>query len=131
MAIRMNARPDEVQEAIGFRDEQWHRFYWITKVEAKQLLKDHPEWGSYTSFPASDRISLLDRMNTALSIEGIPPITANVLKWRMSNLVREFRRREARLATQPSAPAEPQNPPPTLGEGERMRRLAYDPVRDQ
>jgi hypothetical protein len=27
MSIKMNDRPDDLKAALGYRDEQWHRFY--------------------------------------------------------------------------------------------------------
>ncbi|KAF2272168.1 uncharacterized protein EI97DRAFT_406756 [Westerdykella ornata] len=94
--IKTHARADEVQEALGYRDEQWHWFYWLTREEAKKLITLHPDCPTYTSFPPREQIQLLERLNATLSNEGIPPITSQVLKWRMSTLIRDLKKRQQR-----------------------------------
>jgi hypothetical protein len=65
----------------------------ITRSEAKTLLQEHP-WESYTQFPADVRSDLLIRVNASLSAETIPVITARTLRWRMSILVRDFKKKK-------------------------------------
>jgi hypothetical protein len=109
MAFLMGARPDEVQDAIGYTDDQWHRFYvslfnligrrlgvdgaqMVTRNEAKTLLNQHA-WRSYTEIPANERTILLKRVNDTLSAEDIPEVSAKALRWRMTNLIRDFKKK--------------------------------------
>ncbi|KAF2679535.1 hypothetical protein K458DRAFT_346456 [Lentithecium fluviatile CBS 122367] len=119
MDVKMNDRPDKVKAALGYRDEQWHRFYWLTKEEARSLITAHPECLTYASFSATERIQLLDRLNAALAADGIPIINATVLKWRMTSLVREMRRKPVLPKDVSPSPQPPE-----------ASKAPFDPVRD-
>ncbi|KAF2748986.1 hypothetical protein M011DRAFT_399317 [Sporormia fimetaria CBS 119925] len=91
--IRVNATVNEARTAAGHNKEQWDRFYFITKDEAKQLSETHPLWTRWILIPANEKDIMLQRINGRLSAEGIAPVDMNILKWRMSQLLRDIQRK--------------------------------------
>ncbi|KAF2244122.1 hypothetical protein BU26DRAFT_522831 [Trematosphaeria pertusa] len=120
MAIKLGDTPLAVREAIGFDDAQWHRFYWLTKEEAQKLLRDHPKWATYEDVSTSECAGLLARINETLAKDHIPTITEDVLRWRMTRVIRERRRSQAAGGITGSAQSQP-----SVGGTQ-----PYDPVRD-
>ncbi|KAK7183828.1 hypothetical protein PSPO01_10164 [Paraphaeosphaeria sporulosa] len=95
MSIRINATVNEARAAAGHSKEQWDRFYFITKDEAKQLSEAHPDWTRWILIPANEKDMMLQRINGRLTAEGIPPVEMIILKWRVSQLLRDIQRKYA------------------------------------
>jgi hypothetical protein len=109
MSIRINATVSEARAAAGHSKEQWDRFYvsggglegcrqanrheFITKDEAKQLSEAHPDWMRWILIPANEKESMLQRINGRLTAEGIPAVEMIILKWRVSQLLRDIQRK--------------------------------------
>ncbi|KAF1951099.1 hypothetical protein CC80DRAFT_425403 [Byssothecium circinans] len=99
MSIRINATVSEARAAAGHSKEQWDRFYFITKDEAKQLSEAHPEWTRWILIPANEKEAMLQRINGRLTAEGIPAVEMIILKWRVSQLLRDIQRKYGTLRT--------------------------------
>ncbi|KAH7556553.1 hypothetical protein BM1_05987 [Bipolaris maydis] len=97
MSIRINATVQEARTAANHSQEQWDRFYFITKDEARQLAEAHPDWKRWILIPANEKEQMLERINARLSAEGIPPVEMIILKWRVSQLLRDIQRKYANL----------------------------------
>lgn len=142
MSIRINATVNEARAAAGHSKEQWDRFYFITKDEAKQLSEAHSDWTRWILIPANEKDLMLQRINGRLTAEGIPEVEMIILKWRVSQLLRDIQRKYAEgsmisgmrpdnfgsqaqveRSTQPS-------PSPQRSESSTSETRAYDPVRD-
>ncbi|PVH94342.1 hypothetical protein DM02DRAFT_539663 [Periconia macrospinosa] len=95
MSIRINATVSEARAASGHSKEQWDRFYFITKDEAKQLSEAHPDWTRWILIPANEKELMLQRINGRLIAEGIPAVEMIILKWRVSQLLRDIQRKYA------------------------------------
>ncbi|KAI4632214.1 uncharacterized protein J4E87_001686 [Alternaria ethzedia] len=95
MSIRINATVQEARTAANHSQEQWDRFYFITKDEARQLAEAHPDWKRWILIPANEKEQMLERINARLSAEGIPPVEMIILKWRVSQLLRDIQRKYA------------------------------------
>jgi len=93
MSIRINATVNEARAAAGHNREQWDRFYYITKDEAKMLADAHEEWTRWILIPSDEKHRLLERINSRLQAEGIPPVEMIILKWRVSQLLRDIQRK--------------------------------------
>ncbi|RYO34983.1 hypothetical protein AA0113_g9152 [Alternaria arborescens] len=93
MSIRINATVQEARTAANHSQEQWDRFYFITKDEARQLAEAHPDWKRWILIPANEKEQMLERINTRLRAEGIPPVEMIILKWRVSQLLRDIQRK--------------------------------------
>ncbi|KAF2131008.1 hypothetical protein P153DRAFT_287098 [Dothidotthia symphoricarpi CBS 119687] len=93
MSIRINATVHEARTAAGHSREQWDRFYFITKDEAKQLSEAHPDWTRWILIPANEKEQMLERINDRLRAEGIPAVEMIILKWRVSQLLRDIQRK--------------------------------------
>ncbi|EOA90586.1 hypothetical protein ACJQWK_11639 [Exserohilum turcicum] len=93
MSIRINATVQEARTAANHSQEQWDRFYFITKDEARQLAEAHPDWKRWILIPANEKEQMLDRINARLRAEGIPPVEMIILKWRVSQLLRDIQRK--------------------------------------
>ncbi|KZM18675.1 hypothetical protein ST47_g9987 [Ascochyta rabiei] len=93
MSIRINATVNEARAAAGHNREQWDRFYFITKDEAKRLAEAHEEWTRWILIPANEKEQMLERINCRLQAEGIPPVEMIILKWRVSQLLRDIQRK--------------------------------------
>ncbi|KAF9698552.1 hypothetical protein EKO04_003848 [Ascochyta lentis] len=89
MSIRINATVNEARAAAGHNREQWDRFY----DEAKQLADAHEEWTRWILIPANEKEQMLERINSRLQAEGIPPVEMIILKWRVSQLLRDIQRK--------------------------------------
>ncbi|UPX16245.1 uncharacterized protein EKO05_0006656 [Ascochyta rabiei] len=147
MSIRINATVNEARAAAGHNREQWDRFYFITKDEAKRLAEAHEEWARWILIPANEKEQMLERINCRLQAEGIPPVEMIILKWRVSQLLRDIQRkytegsmtkgmqgslsgsamqvqtRSADSSTQPSSS-------PQRSEYSPSETRPYDPIRD-
>ncbi|KAF2116490.1 hypothetical protein BDV96DRAFT_491255 [Lophiotrema nucula] len=147
MSIRINATVNEARAAAGHNKEQWDRFYFITKDEAKQLSEAHPDWTRWILIPANEKDTMLGRINGRLVAEGIPAVEMIILKWRMSQLLRDIQRKYAEGSmlvgmvgsttgspTQSAAqPASSVQTSPTASRSEQSpsdTRPPYDPIRD-
>ncbi|KAF2689201.1 hypothetical protein K458DRAFT_357780 [Lentithecium fluviatile CBS 122367] len=151
MSIRINATVSEARAAAGHSKEQWDRFYFITKDEAKQLSEAHPDWMRWILIPANEKESMLQRINSRLTAEGIPAVEMIILKWRVSQLLRDIGRKYAnyidRLAegsmlsgmgsntgtpTQTQAPesSSQQSQSPQRSESSPSDTRPFDPIRD-
>ncbi|KAF2201700.1 hypothetical protein GQ43DRAFT_440366 [Delitschia confertaspora ATCC 74209] len=95
MSIRINATVNEARAAAGHNKEQWDRFYFITKDEAKRLSEAHPDWTRWILIPANEKEIMLERINERLLAEDIPAVEMIILKWRMSQLLRDIQRKYA------------------------------------
>ncbi|EFQ96205.1 hypothetical protein PTT_02317 [Pyrenophora teres f. teres 0-1] len=95
MSIRINATVQEARTAANHSQEQWDRFYFITKDEARQLAEAHPDWKRWILIPANEKEQMLERINARLRAEGIPPVEMIILKWRVSQLLRDIQRKYA------------------------------------
>ncbi|CAA9960071.1 hypothetical protein PTMSG1_03477 [Pyrenophora teres f. maculata] len=93
MSIRINATVQEARTAANHSQEQWDRFYFITKDEARQLAEAHPDWKRWILIPANEKEQMLERINARLRAEGIPPVEMIILKWRVSQLLRDIQRK--------------------------------------
>ncbi|KAF1359050.1 hypothetical protein EJ07DRAFT_122009 [Lizonia empirigonia] len=93
MSIRINATVNEARAAAGHNREQWDRFYFITKDEAKQLADAHEDWTRWILIPSNEKEQMLARINGRLQAEGIPPVEMIILKWRVSQLLRDIQRK--------------------------------------
>ncbi|OAL50134.1 hypothetical protein IQ07DRAFT_510304 [Pyrenochaeta sp. DS3sAY3a] len=93
MSIRINATVQEARSAAGHSQEQWDRFYFITKDEARQLAEAHTDWKRWILIPANEKEQMLERINGRLRAEGIPPVEMIILKWRVSQLLRDIQRK--------------------------------------
>ncbi|PVH91145.1 hypothetical protein DM02DRAFT_577260 [Periconia macrospinosa] len=93
MSIRINATVSEARAASGHSKEQWDRFYFITKDEAKQLSEAHPDWKKWILIPANKQELMLQRINGRLIAEGIPAVEMIILRWRVSQLLRDIQRK--------------------------------------
>ncbi|KNG50009.1 hypothetical protein TW65_02928 [Stemphylium lycopersici] len=87
MSIRINATVQEARTAANHSQEQWDRFY------ARQLAEARPEWKRWILIPANEKEQMLDRINARLRAEGIPPVEMIILKWRVSQLLRDIQRK--------------------------------------
>lgn len=65
----------------------------ITKDEAKQLSEAHPDWTRWILIPANEKDLMLQRINGRLAAEGIPEVEMIILKWRVSQLLRDIQRK--------------------------------------
>ncbi|KAF1977780.1 hypothetical protein BU23DRAFT_577755 [Bimuria novae-zelandiae CBS 107.79] len=140
MSIRINATVNEARAAAGHSKEQWDRFYFITKDEAKQLSEAHPDWTRWIHIPANEKDLLLQRINGRLTAEGIPEVEMIILKWRVSQLLRDIQRKYAEgsmisgmavTGSQPQAEGSTQqSQSPQRSESSPSETRAYDPVRD-
>ncbi|KAH9875251.1 hypothetical protein J1614_004742 [Plenodomus biglobosus] len=93
MSIRINATVQEARTAANHSQEQWDRFYFITKDEARQLAEAHPDWKRWILIPANEKEQMLERINARLRAEGIPAVEMIILKWRVSQLLRDIQRK--------------------------------------
>ncbi|KAF1831552.1 hypothetical protein BDW02DRAFT_44859 [Decorospora gaudefroyi] len=93
MSIRINATVQEARTAANHSQEQWDRFYFITKDESRQLAEAHPDWKRWILIPANEKEQMLERINARLRAEGIPPVEMIILKWRVSQLLRDIQRK--------------------------------------
>lgn len=110
MTMRINATVQEARDAAGHTKEQWDRFYvssacsprmlrlanstkFITKDEAKQLSEAHKDWSRWILIPANEKEQMLERINGRLRAEGIRPVEMIILKWRVSQLLRDIQRK--------------------------------------
>ncbi|KAL6703300.1 hypothetical protein ACN47E_010007 [Coniothyrium glycines] len=93
MSIRINATVQEARTAANHSQEQWDRFYFITKDEARQLAEAHPDWKRWIYIPADQKEFMLERINARLRAEGIPAVEMIILKWRVSQLLRDIQRK--------------------------------------
>ncbi|KAF1929358.1 uncharacterized protein M421DRAFT_61389 [Didymella exigua CBS 183.55] len=93
MSIRINATVNEARAAAGHKREQWNRFYHLTKDETRQLADTHPDWTRWILIPSDEKERLLERVNGLLQAEGIPPVEMIILKWRVSQLLRDIQRK--------------------------------------
>ncbi|KAF2017341.1 hypothetical protein BU24DRAFT_148777 [Aaosphaeria arxii CBS 175.79] len=150
MSIRINATVNEARAAAGHYKEQWDRFYFITKDEAKQLSEAHPDWTRWILIPANEKEMMLRRINARLVSEGIPAVEMIILKWRMSQLLRDIQRKypegiigakvggmspsntgsQTHLDTQPEANLQQQSSTPQSPDLSPSSSRAYDPIRD-
>jgi hypothetical protein len=137
MSIRINATVNEARAAAGHNKEQWDRFYFITKDEAKRLSEAHPDWQRWILIPANEKELMLERINDRLIAEDIPAVEMIILKWRMSQLLRDIQRKYAEGSmllglgggsnvgsqTQLDTSPQPEQQTPT-------ETKPYDPIRD-
>lgn len=150
MSIRINATVQEARSAAGHSQEQWDRFYFITKDEARQLAEAHTDWKRWILIPANEKEQMLERINGRLRAEGIPPVEMIILKWRVSQLLRDIQRKyeagsmlqEMRSTNQGSASptqvqtaqAQPEtrlsSSSPQRSEYSPSENRPYDPIRD-
>lgn len=79
----------------------------ITKDEAKQLSEAHADWTRWILIPANEKDTMLERINSRLVAEGIPAVEMIILKWRMSQLLRDIQRKYGMLCAHPSFHADP------------------------
>jgi hypothetical protein len=145
MSIRINATVNEARAAAGHNKEQWDRFYFITKDEAKQLSEAHPNWTRWILIPANEKDTMLERINGRLGAEGIPAVEMIILKWRMSQLLRDIQRKytegsmlvgiggSSATHTQNHSPQEASlqhSPSSQRSENSPTEARPYDPIRD-
>ncbi|KAF1996192.1 hypothetical protein P154DRAFT_525768 [Amniculicola lignicola CBS 123094] len=146
MSIRINATVMEARKAAGHNKEQWDRFYFITKDEAKRLSEAHPEWTKWIEIHANVKDDILARVNQRLVAEGIPAVEMIILKWRLSQLMRDIQRKYAEgsmlvgmtassTGSQTQVQAQPgssmqQSPNTQQSEHSPSEALPYDPIRD-
>ncbi|PSN68827.1 hypothetical protein BS50DRAFT_325299 [Corynespora cassiicola Philippines] len=146
MSIRINATVNEARAAAGHNKEQWDRFYFITKDEAKQLSEAHPDWTRWILIPANEKEEMLGRINGRLIAEGIPAVEMIILKWRMSQLLRDIQRKYAEgsmlvgmaassTGSQTQIQAQPESSvqqaqSPQRSEYSPSETRPYDPIRD-
>ncbi|KAA8618779.1 hypothetical protein A1F94_005720 [Pyrenophora tritici-repentis] len=152
MSIRINATVQEARTAANHSQEQWDRFYFITKDEARQLAEAHPDWKRWILIPANEKEQMLERINARLRAEGIPPVEMIILKWRVSQLLRDIQRKyEAGTmlqgmpgtssgsgsgspiqvqTTQPPSDSSLQSSSPQRSEYSPSEIRPYDPIRD-
>lgn len=71
----------------------------ITKDEAKQLSEAHPDWTRWILIPANEKEQILERINSRLCAEGIPAVEMIILKWRVSQLLRDIQRKYGTCAS--------------------------------
>jgi hypothetical protein len=69
----------------------------MTKDEAKQLSEAHPDWTRWILIPANEKEAMLQRINGRLLAEGIPAVEMIILKWRVSQLLRDIQRKYGKL----------------------------------
>ncbi|KAF3045305.1 hypothetical protein E8E11_008541 [Didymella keratinophila] len=93
MSIRINATVNEARAAAGHKTEQWASFYHITKEETKLLADTHPDWTRWILIPSNEKERLLERVNGRLQAEGVPEVEMIILKWRVSQLLRDIQRK--------------------------------------
>ncbi|KAF2740938.1 hypothetical protein EJ04DRAFT_481166 [Polyplosphaeria fusca] len=142
MSIRINATVNEARAAAAHNKEQWDRFYFITKEEAKQLSEAHPDWTRWILIPANEKDKMLERINGRLTAEGIPAVEMIILKWRMSQLLRDIQRKYAEGSMLWTGPAGSQTQNPAAGSSTQPSQNSpqpdtptsetrpYDPIRD-
>ncbi|KAH6618582.1 hypothetical protein C7974DRAFT_415944 [Boeremia exigua] len=147
MSIRINATVNEARAAAGHNREQWDRFYFITKDEAKQLADAHEEWTRWILIPSDEKHRLLERINRRLQAEGIPPVEMIILKWRVSQLLRDIQRKYTegsmtkgmqgsssgspmQVQTQSPESSTQQSSSPQRSEYSPSETRPYDPIRD-
>ncbi|XPS72452.1 hypothetical protein M3J09_004617 [Ascochyta lentis] len=147
MSIRINATVNEARAAAGHNREQWDRFYFITKDEAKQLADAHEEWTRWILIPANEKEQMLERINSRLQAEGIPPVEMIILKWRVSQLLRDIQRKYTegsmtkgmqgsssgspiQVQTWPPDSSMQQSSSPQRSEYSPSETRPYDPIRD-
>ncbi|KAH7090437.1 hypothetical protein FB567DRAFT_291509 [Paraphoma chrysanthemicola] len=146
MSIRINATVHEARAAAGHTKEQWDRFYFITKDEARQLSEAHKDWSRWILIPANEKEAMLERINARLLAEGIRPVEMIILKWRVSQLLRDIQRKfsegdmlrgitvassgsQMQVQTQ-SDNASQQSSSPQRSEYSPSESRPYDPIRD-
>lgn len=74
----------------------------ITKDEAKQLSEAHPDWTRWILIPANEKDLMLHRINGRLAAEGIPEVEMIILKWRVSQLLRDIQRKYGTSCVSPT-----------------------------
>jgi predicted Fe-S protein YdhL (DUF1289 family) len=57
------------------------------------LSEAHTEWTRWILIPANEKDNMLKRINERLVAERIPEVQMIVLKWRMSQLLRDIQRK--------------------------------------
>ncbi|KAF2708336.1 hypothetical protein K504DRAFT_468674 [Pleomassaria siparia CBS 279.74] len=140
--IRINATVSEARVSAGHSKEQWDRFYFITKEEAKQLSEVHTDWTRWILIPANEKDTMLERINSRLIAEGIPAVEMIILKWRMSQLLRDIQRKFVEGSmTKDFTKQDPeqresslllsQSPHPSDLSPIEPRPVKYDPIRDE
>lgn len=143
MSIRINATVHEARAAAGHTKEQWDRFYFITKDEAKQLSEAHKDWSRWILIPANEKERMLERINGRLQAEGIRPVEMIILKWRVSQLLRDIQRKfsegdmlrgmgsasQMQVQTQSDSTSQ-QSLSPQPSENSPSETRPYDPIRD-
>lgn len=82
----------QLKRDLGGKPEPDDRQF-ITKEESRQFSEAHPEWPKWSHIPANVKESMLARINSRLVAEGIPAVEMVVLKWRMSQLLRDILRK--------------------------------------
>lgn len=152
MSIRINATVQEARTAAGHSQEQWDRFYFITKDEARRLAEAHTDWKRWILIPANEKEQMLERINGRLRAEGIPAVEMIILKWRVSQLLRDIQRKyeagsmlnEMRSTSSGSGSGSPiqvqttqvqsdssmQSSSPQRSEHSPSETRPYDPIRD-
>jgi hypothetical protein len=69
----------------------------FTKNEARSINKKQPTW-TWPDVPPDDKKAVHDRVNAQLSNENIPEISEDVLKWRMTQCMRDVKNHACKLA---------------------------------
>lgn len=57
------------------------------------MSEAHPSWTRWILIPANEKDKMLERINGRLSAEGIAAVEMIILKWRMSQLLRDIQRK--------------------------------------
>ncbi|KAF2655521.1 hypothetical protein K491DRAFT_704586 [Lophiostoma macrostomum CBS 122681] len=122
--MKINATVNQAMQFADHSKEQWDRFYFITKEEAKMLSEAHTEWTRWILIPANEKDNMLKRINERLVAERIPEVEMIVLKWRMSQLLRDIQRKYT-AGTMFPGPSKRAS-----GSSSKTRTREYDPVRD-
>ncbi|KAH7135896.1 hypothetical protein B0J11DRAFT_519500 [Dendryphion nanum] len=115
-----NATAEEARNAAGQGLHAWGRFLLLTRAEARAINKAHPTW-TWVDVPPSQKKEVHERLNIKLQKEGVKEIGDDVLRWRMSQALRD-----ARLKKNLKSRIPPEDSPPVV----QPRTKMFDPVRD-
>ncbi|KAH5617429.1 hypothetical protein HBI23_257180 [Parastagonospora nodorum] len=147
MTVRTSLTAHAARTAAGHTKEQWGRFYVITRDEVKKLSEAHRNWSRWILIPANEKESLLERINERLQGEGIRPVNMIILKWRMSQLLKDSQKNfsegdilrgmtdrrsvlQTHLQTQPDSTLQ-QLISSQSSEHSPSKKTSYDPIRDE
>ncbi|KAF1922389.1 uncharacterized protein M421DRAFT_426976 [Didymella exigua CBS 183.55] len=131
------ASAEEARATAGFSEMEWRSFIDITKDIAREMRETTPDI-RWRRVPFNEKCSVMERVNSLLSKEGIPAVEIDLVGWRMSRAIGNLKHSEGRAAkvttplpaTRSAAPASFVAEPTSSAASEDCTSRPFDPIRD-